>query len=469
MITTWSAALPMIITFFLLSFMAAIVFFTNPKDVSAKWFSIFIFMAVIGSLSYFVEIPAYHLFIRYLHMDDRNALYYTHIVVGTLASISLFLTPYTYLIFCIHYSGFFKNWNRYKKAGSAILLFPVLLMYLFFESYIYPFSQNFFITLSLWATPYFLFGHFLLVFGFIKSKNPKVRLQKLLTCILLIPFIFILTITSYWIRNEEINLSGNSLIIFIFQFAVFMFFAVKYSILGVKLTFEKQMMENSMKVLTSSTTMLTHGIKNEIMKISLVTDNVTAAFKYSGQVDENFEMDMQAISNSTQHMMEMINKIKEHAQEITLNETRCSLSQLIEQAVILAQPLLVHKKINIIKKLEEGIQISCDSTHILEVLNNIIKNAVDAMTSDGTLTVITRLETKKATIVIQDNGTGISKEDLPHVVEPFFTTKNTKSSFGLGLSYCFNVMQHHGGSLEIHSKKNIGTSVILAFPKRKTL
>lgn len=51
----------------------------------------------------------------------------------------------------------------------------------------------------------------------------------------------------------------------------------------------------------------------------------------------------------------------------------------------------------------------------------------------------------------------------------FFSTKKSKTNFGLGLSYCFNVMQQHGGSLEIGSKSNSGTNVSIVFPKTKAI
>ena len=104
-----------------------------------------------------------------------------------------------------------------------------------------------------------------------------------------------------------------------------------------------------------------------------------------------------------------------------------------------------------------------------EVLHNIFKNAVEAMDSVGKLEIKLVEDKNRISIAINDTGCGISKENLPHVFAPFFSTKKTDTNFGLGLSYCFNVMHQHGGNLEIISEKNIGTTVSIIFPRAKAV
>ncbi|HEX9060957.1 MAG TPA: ATP-binding protein, partial [Clostridia bacterium] len=57
--------------------------------------------------------------------------------------------------------------------------------------------------------------------------------------------------------------------------------------------------------------------------------------------------------------------------------------------------------------------------------------------------------------------------ELPYVFEPFFSTKNSNLNMGLGLSYCYNVMQKHNGMLEVISAKGTGTTVLLKFPMQQ--
>jgi signal transduction histidine kinase len=79
------------------------------------------------------------------------------------------------------------------------------------------------------------------------------------------------------------------------------------------------------------------------------------------------------------------------------------------------------------------------------------------------------LSKKHLAIAVSDTGVGIAKENLPHVLDPFFSTKKTGQNFGLGLSYCYNAMQKHQGSLEIYSVPGEGTTIYLYFPRKRVV
>src|SRR5690606_16725681 len=108
--------------------------------------------------------------------------------------------------------------------------------------------------------------------------------------------------------------------------------------------------------------------------------------------------------------------------------------------------------------------LSCDGTHTLEVLNNIIKNGLESMSEGGTIQVDLRQSEKYITVVITDQGAGMDQETLKRVYEPFYSTKTGHDNYGLGLSYCYNFMHKCGGTIRLHSEVNKGTSVELHFP-----
>jgi two-component system NtrC family sensor kinase len=100
-----------------------------------------------------------------------------------------------------------------------------------------------------------------------------------------------------------------------------------------------------------------------------------------------------------------------------------------------------------------------------EVLRHVINNALDAMSKGGgTLTVRTRAEADLVTLEIEDSGRGISAEVLPHVFEPFYSTKEIGQGHGLGLSVSQSIMFNLGGDIEIRSEERKGTRVILKIP-----
>jgi two-component system NtrC family sensor kinase len=102
-----------------------------------------------------------------------------------------------------------------------------------------------------------------------------------------------------------------------------------------------------------------------------------------------------------------------------------------------------------------------------QIFVSIFTNAVQAMKSNGTLTVFLRPDTehKNVQIKITDTGPGIPKEDIKNIFEPFFTTKPVGEGTGLGLSVCRSLIQEHHGEIEVESTLGKGTSFIVKFPR----
>ncbi|MNR39297.1 Sporulation kinase E [compost metagenome] len=99
---------------------------------------------------------------------------------------------------------------------------------------------------------------------------------------------------------------------------------------------------------------------------------------------------------------------------------------------------------------------------MLQLLLNMMKNACEAMESNGSIHIKLSRDQNNATLVIADNGPGIPSDQLEKIFHPFFTTKETGT--GLGLSICYKIVQDHHGTLEVESELGIGTRFILNFP-----
>ncbi len=111
--------------------------------------------------------------------------------------------------------------------------------------------------------------------------------------------------------------------------------------------------------------------------------------------------------------------------------------------------------------------VDCD--RVKQVVRNVVTNAVQAMPAGGRLRIAGSTQTEEASsvptacrMIVEDTGCGIAGEDLASVFDPFFTTK--ERGFGLGLSLARNVMDEHGGSIEIESEPGRGTCVTLTLP-----
>jgi signal transduction histidine kinase len=103
------------------------------------------------------------------------------------------------------------------------------------------------------------------------------------------------------------------------------------------------------------------------------------------------------------------------------------------------------------------------------VFLNLLPNASDALPQGGTLTLgVTAgvLEPGRPAVVVEvtDTGVGITPEDIPRVLEPFFTTKEEGKGTGLGLAICRRVVQEHQGTLALTSTMGVGTTVRIVLP-----
>jgi signal transduction histidine kinase len=110
--------------------------------------------------------------------------------------------------------------------------------------------------------------------------------------------------------------------------------------------------------------------------------------------------------------------------------------------------------------------VQADRQQLRQLFLNLFTNASDAMPQGGTLTlqVRTDLPCQQLVIAISDTGMGIPTEDLPRVLEPFFTTKPEGRGTGLGLPICRRIVQEHQGNLNIVSTVHQGTTVFITLP-----
>jgi len=111
--------------------------------------------------------------------------------------------------------------------------------------------------------------------------------------------------------------------------------------------------------------------------------------------------------------------------------------------------------------------VEADPIQIKEVLNNLLNNAGDAVQAGGgKIAVSGARENDFVRIAVKDSGRGMDKETLAHVFDPFFTTK--AKGTGLGLSVCRQIMDFHGGSVELQSEPGDGTTATVLLPVKRT-
>ena len=107
-----------------------------------------------------------------------------------------------------------------------------------------------------------------------------------------------------------------------------------------------------------------------------------------------------------------------------------------------------------------------DTNQLQQAMLNLIFNAIEAMPTGGELLITTRPDASTGQVVIevQDTGTGILKENINHIYDPFFTTKAPGEGTGLGLSIVYGIVKNHGGHVKVKSAVDTGTVFSLRLP-----
>ncbi len=146
---------------------------------------------------------------------------------------------------------------------------------------------------------------------------------------------------------------------------------------------------------------------------------------------------------------------------------RVDVPELLNRCLLLSRHKLELSRVELVTDIAADIPpLQGDYSQLQQCVINLVFNAVDAMPEGGRLTIGARFDPspRQAVISVRDTGRGIAEKDLPHIFEPFYTTKKEGYGVGLGLSTLFGIVQHHDGSVDVQSAPGKGSAFFLRFP-----
>ena len=183
--------------------------------------------------------------------------------------------------------------------------------------------------------------------------------------------------------------------------------------------------------------------------------------------------DLEMILKETKRLDRIVNQIIDYALPRELIPVLCPLSDLVDEVVKLLDSTLTAKHLAVTCSLPPTLTgLHADHDQIEQVLLNVFHNAIDA-SHDGTAIDVTAFELPSGqnagmVITVTDHGVGIPDDALAHVFEPFFT-RGKRQGTGLGLAICRNIIEGHGGNIQITSEVGNGTSIRIWLPLRQEL
>jgi two-component system NtrC family sensor kinase len=165
----------------------------------------------------------------------------------------------------------------------------------------------------------------------------------------------------------------------------------------------------------------------------------------------------------------MVHSLLEYSRKKEFKSKELSLGILVEETIGLIRgdiPSNVEMKVRI----PDTICVIVDKQRMEQAFLNLIKNAIDAIPDEGKISITARedIENKIAEIIIEDNGIGIEPEQLKKIFEPFFTTKDDEKGSGLGLFVAREIIEEHGGFIEVKSTAGEGTTFLIKLPLKES-
>lgn len=186
------------------------------------------------------------------------------------------------------------------------------------------------------------------------------------------------------------------------------------------------------------------------------------------QVDERQKRFIDRIASSARRCQKIVQSLLSFARQHAPERKATNVNDLVEAVIEIMAYEMRTSNIEVVKQLEPSLpKVSVDAHQIQQVFLNVVNNARQAVEShrgSGTLRVRTECIYDLVRVVFQDDGPGISDENLKKVFDPFFTTKEAGKGTGLGLSLSYGILQEHGGTIRVESKLGLGATFIIELP-----
>jgi len=185
------------------------------------------------------------------------------------------------------------------------------------------------------------------------------------------------------------------------------------------------------------------------------------------------------IREATERMTRLIRRLLDFARPRTAQRTPVSIEDLVAKVVDMLEPLAQRKQIRLLAVARApNVTSLIDADQILQVLTNLVVNAIQAMERPGEIELVSAIEWgcppadhggqpgDFICLGVADQGPGIDATDLPHLFEPFFTTKDVGSGTGLGLAVAYGIVRDHGGWIDVRTTRGAGSEFKVYLPLR---
>jgi len=218
----------------------------------------------------------------------------------------------------------------------------------------------------------------------------------------------------------------------------------------------------SLGILTAG---VAHELTNPLNNISMIAQ--TYAEVYDNLSEKDRIEFMQKVEGETERIRQIVKNLLDFSKPKDASPVEADINAVIQKTLTLVQNMIDVSNIETTVHLGDGLpHVFIDEHQMQQVLVNFVTNAVQATAAGGRIVISSRPGKNNGSVEISvaDTGKGIPPEYLPHIFDPFFSTKG-EGGTGLGLSVSYGIIKSHHGEIRVESKVGVGTTFTIELPQ----
>jgi PAS domain S-box-containing protein len=185
--------------------------------------------------------------------------------------------------------------------------------------------------------------------------------------------------------------------------------------------------------------------------------------------DEGMKRGLSTIVTQIERITKVMNQLLAFARRKRPERRAVDLGEIVEDSLEMFQERMTHGRITLEKTIEADMPpVHADRDQLVQVLINLVTNSLHAMPEGGRLRLSLDRENRHLRLGVSDTGHGMTEEIRSKVFEPFFTTKDFGKGTGLGLTVVKGIIEEHGGTIDVESVIDKGTTFWIRFPLDET-
>ncbi len=218
---------------------------------------------------------------------------------------------------------------------------------------------------------------------------------------------------------------------------------------------------------------LASGVAHEINNPLAIINEKAGLMKDIIEVSDSLEKNKEKFVSLINGIAENVNRCRTithrllgFSRRMEISHETVDINDVVKEVISFLDKEILYRHIRLELNLQNNLpKVTTDKGQVQQVFLNIINNAIDAVKEEGQIDVSSQVKNNRfVSVSIRDNGPGIPKENLKHIFEPFYTTKEKGKGTGLGLSISYGIMQKLKGTIYVGSELNRGTTFTVEIP-----